>query len=150
MSYNLSSNMNFVSQSKYQENNLINNIQSSNIKNNTIQNNVKLHLVMSCDIFWSYETYITIDRNLFHPRFTNRTEQEAFERLSEVLCYHMKHYIEDSLRQQGRENMLPMLEKIYPKFHIHGQTVNEILYPHDPTNSAHCRGDGKIFICTHC
>jgi hypothetical protein len=42
------------------------------------------------------------------------------------------------------------LEEIYPKFHIHGLTTHEILYPFDPHNSAHSRGDGKLFICTHC
>ena len=62
----------------------------------------------------------------------------------------MKKNIEDSLINEGKRYMLPELEKIFPKFHIHGLTSHEILYPTDPSNSSHCRGDGKIFICTHC
>jgi hypothetical protein len=46
--------------------------------------------------------------------------------------------------------LIRKLEEIYPKFHIHGLTTHEILYPFDPHNSAHSRGDGKLFICTHC
>lgn len=118
--------------------------------NNGAPNNIKLRLVMSCEVFWDYETDVLINRALFHPKFTNRSEEEAFRTLSNVLCSQMKRHIEDALISEGRREMLPELEHIYPKFHIHGQTVHEILYPNDPTNSDHCRGDGKIFICTHC
>ena len=57
---------------------------------------------------------------------------------------------QDDLINTGRREMLSKLDEVFAKFHIHGQTSHEILYPNDPTNSAHCRGDGKIFICTHC
>ena len=123
---------------------------NTNNINNDAPNNVMLHLVMSCEVFWDYETDVLINRALFHPKFTNRSEEEAFRTLSNVLCSQMKRHIEDALISEGRREMLPELEQIYPKFHIHGQTVHEILYPNDPTNSDHCRGDGKIFICTHC
>lgn len=145
------------SQNGYDEenNNIINNQISpnrskTNTNTNNIPNNVKLRLVMSCDVFWDYETDVLVNRALFHPKFTNRSEEEAFSTLSKVLCSHMKRHIEDALISEGRRNMITELEQIYPKFHIHGQTVHEILYPNDPTNSDHCRGDGKIFICTHC
>ena len=105
---------------------------------------------MSCDVFWDYETDVLVNRAIFHPKFTNRPEEEAFSALSQFLCSQMKKHIEDALISEGRRQMLPDLERVYQKFHIHGQTVHEILYPHDPTNSDHCRGDGKIFICTHC
>ena len=139
--------------------NIINNQSSPNgSKNNTntntninnTPNNVKLHLVMSCDVFWDYETDVLVNRAIFHPKFTNRPEEEAFSALSQFLCSQMKKHIEDALISEGRRQMLPDLERVYQKFHIHGQTVHEILYPNDPTNSDHCRGDGKIFICTHC
>uniref|UniRef100_A0A6C0EW94 Uncharacterized protein n=1 Tax=viral metagenome TaxID=1070528 RepID=A0A6C0EW94_9ZZZZ len=140
-----------------ENNNIINNqISPDRSKNNTntntnnTPNNVKLHLVMSCDVFWDYETDVLVNRALFHPKFTNRPEEEAFGALSQFLCFQMKQHIEDALISEGRRHMLPDLERVYPKFHIHGQTVHEILYPNDPTNSDHCRGDGKIFICTHC
>lgn len=142
-----------------EENNIINNQSSPNgSKNNTntntninnTSNNVTLRLVMSCDVFWDYETDVLVNRALFHPKFTNRTEEEAFDALSQFLCSHMKRHIEDALISEGRRNMFSELERVFPKFHIHGQTVHEILYPHDPTNSDHCRGDSKIFICTHC
>ena len=123
---------------------------NTNNINNGAPNNVKLRLVMSCEVFWNYETDVLINRALFHPKFTNRSEEEAFSTLSNVLCSQMKRHIEDALISKGRRDLLPELEQTYPKFHIHGQTVHEILYPNDPTNSDHCRGDGKIFICTHC
>jgi hypothetical protein len=118
--------------------------------NNNIDNTVSLHLVMSCETFWNYETDIMVDRNQFDPKITNRSEKEAFQSLSQLLCSHMKQHIQDELISEGRRQMLSQLEEVFPKFHIHGQTVHEILYPNDPTNSDHCRGDGKIFICTHC
>ena len=117
---------------------------------NNIGNTVSLHLVMSCETFWNYETDIMVDRNQFHPKITNRSEKEAFQSLSQFLCSHMKQHIQDELISEGRRQMLSQLDEVFPKFHIHGQTVHEILYPNDPTNSDHCRGDGKIFICTHC
>jgi len=118
--------------------------------NNNIDNTVSLHLVMSCETFWNYETDIMVDRNQFDPKITNRSEKEAFQSLSQLLCSHMKQHIQDELISEGRRDLLSKLEEVFPKFHIHGQTVHEILYPNDPTNSDHCRGDGKIFICTHC
>lgn len=123
---------------------------NTNNINNGAPNNVKLRLVMSCEVFWDYETDVLINRALFHPKFTNRSEEEAFSTLSRTLCSQMKRHIEDTLISQGRRDLLSKLEEVFPKFHIHGQTVHEILYPNDPTNSDHCRGDGKIFICTHC
>jgi hypothetical protein len=111
---------------------------------------VSLVLSMSCTVFWNYELPITVDRNQFSRKYTNRTEEEAFETLSEFLCLQMKRHIEDDLINTGKRDMLPKLEEVYTKFHIHGQTTHEILYPNDISNSAHCRGDGKIFICTHC
>ena len=111
---------------------------------------VSLTLSMSCETFWKYELLINVDRRQFSKRYINRTEEEAFQRLSEFLCLQMKKHIEDELINDGKREMLAKLEEVFPKFHIHGQTSHEILYPNDPSNSAHCRGDGKIFVCTHC
>ena len=111
---------------------------------------VYLVLSMSCTIFWNYELPITVDRTQFSRKYTNRTEEEAFETLSDFLCLQMKRHIEDDLINTGKRDMLPKLEEVYTKFHIHGQTTHEILYPNDTSNSGHCRSDGKIFICTHC
>ena len=122
--------------------------------NNTINNtpSVTLHLVMSCDIFWKYEMDIVVDRQQFDPKFTNRNqeESEAFDILSRHLCAEMKKHIHADLTQNAEHGLIRKLEEIYPKFHIHGLTTHEILYPFDTRNSAHSRGDGKIFICTHC
>ena len=122
--------------------------------NNTINNtpSVTLHLVMSCDIFWKYEMDIVVDRQQFDPKFTNRNqdESEAFDILSRHLCAEMKKHIHADLTQNAEHGLIRKLEEVFPKFHIHGLTTHEILYPFDPRNSAHSRGDGKIFICTHC
>lgn len=111
---------------------------------------VALMLSMSCETFWKYEITINVDRRQFSKRYINCSEEEALQRLSQFLCLQMKKHIEDQLINEGRREMLSKLEQVFPKFHIHGQTSHEILYPNDPSNSAHCRGDGKIFICTHC
>jgi hypothetical protein len=124
--------------------------QSDNNNKKNKRDPVSLVLSMSCTIFWNYELPITVDRTQFSRKYTNRTEEEAFETLSEFLCLQMKRHIEDDLISTGKREMLPKLEEVYTKFHIHGQTTHEILYPNDTSNSAHCRGDGKIFICTHC
>jgi hypothetical protein len=126
--------------------------EGGNNNNNKISNNdfVSLTLSMSCDTFWKYELPINVDRTQFSKRYINRSEEEAFQRLSEFLCLQMKKHIEDQLINEGNREMLAKLEEVFPKFHIHGQTSHEILYPNDASNSAHCRGDGKIFVCTHC
>lgn len=127
------------------------NIHNDNNKNNNIEPDiVSLILSMSCDVFWKYEMPIKIDRREFSRKYTNRTEWEAFQTLSEFLCNQMKMHIENCLIEEGNQEKLPILEKVFPKFHIHGLTSHEILYPNDPSNSDHCRGDSKIFICTHC
>ena len=117
---------------------------------NNIPNNVTLHLVMSCEVFWDYEVDVTVNRLQYDPKYTNRPKDEAFQTLSQFLCSQMKQHIEDCLIDDGKRDMLSKLEEVYPKFHIHGLSAHEILYPRDPTNSAHSRGDEKIFICTHC
>lgn len=117
---------------------------------NNIPNNVTLHLVMSCEVFWDYEVDVTVNRLQYDPKYTNRPKDEAFQKLSQFLCSQMKQHIEDCLIDDGKRHMLSKLEEVYPKFHIHGLSAHEILYPRDPTNSAHSRGDEKIFICTHC
>lgn len=124
---------------------------TGNRNNNNIPS-VTLHLVMSCDIFWKYEMDIAVDRKQFDPKFTNRNqdESEAFDILSRHLCAEMKKHIHADLTQNAEHGLIRKLEEVYPKFHIHGLTTHEILYPFDPRNSAHSRGDGKIFICTHC
>ena len=124
----------------------------NNNNNNTINNNdtVYLKLVMSCETFWEYEVELPVDRKQFSRKYTNRTEREAFQKLSHFLCFQMKQHIEDKIINKGDRGMLVKLEEVFPKFHIHGQSSHEILYPNDPSNSDHCRSDGKIFICTHC
>ena len=113
---------------------------------------VTLRLVMSCDVFWNYEMNIAIDCTQFDPKLTNRDqdESEAFDILSHHLCAEMKKHIHADLTLNAEHGLIRKLEEISPKFHIHGLTTREILYPFDPRNSAHSRGDGKIFICTHC
>jgi hypothetical protein len=113
---------------------------------------VTLRLVMSCDVFWKYEMDIVVDRQQFDPKLTNRNqeESEAFDILSRHLCAEMKKHIHADLTQNAEHGLIRKLEEIYPKFHIHGLNTHEILYPFDVRNSAHSRGDGKIFICTHC
>ena len=125
---------------------------NGNAKNNNNIQSITLRLVMSCDVFWKYEMDIVVDRQQFDPKLTNRNqeESEAFDILSRHLCAEMNKHIHADLTQNAEHGLIRKLEEIYPKFHIHGLNTHEILYPFDPHNSAHSRGDGKIFICTHC
>jgi hypothetical protein len=128
---------------------------NANTNDNTNNNNIPsgtLRLVMSCDVFWKYEMDIVVDRQQFDPKLTNRNqeESEAFDILSRHLCAEMKKHIHTDLTLNAAHGLIRKLEEIYPKFHIHGLNTHEILYPFDPCNSAHSRGDGKVFICTHC
>jgi hypothetical protein len=95
---------------------------------------------------------IVVDRQQFDPKLTNRNqeESEAFDILSRHLCAEMKKHIHADLTQNAEHGLIRKLEEVFPKFHIHGLNTHEILYPFDVRNSAHSRGDGKIFICTHC
>lgn len=128
---------------------------ANNNTNNKTNNNISsvtLRLVMSCDTFWKYEMDIMVDRCVFDPKLTNRNqeESEAFDILSRHLCAEMKKHIHADLTMNAEHGLIRKLEEIFPKFHIHGLNTHEILYPFDMHNSAHSRGDGKIFICTHC
>ena len=125
---------------------------NGNAKNNNNIQSITLRLVMSCDVFWKYEMDIVVDRQQFDPKLINRNqeESEAFDILSRHLCAEMKKHIHADLTQNAEHGLIRKLEEIYPKFHIHGLNTHEILYPFDVRNSAHSRGDGKIFICTHC
>ena len=132
----------------------VNNTNISNVDNNhplknKNSNSITLTISMSCDTFWKYQTPITLHRNQFSIKYTNRTEQEELQIISRFLCFRMKQFIQDDLINTGKREMLPKLEEIYTSFHIHGLTLHEILYPYDASNSPHCRTDGKIFICTH-
>ena len=109
-----------------------------------------LNLSMSCETFWEYELELSIDPTLFSTKYTNLTEHQAFTTLSHFICLQIKTHIHFSLLQNGQHDLLAKLDTLFPTFHIHGLSSHEILYPNDPTNSDHCRADGKIFICTHC
>ena len=83
---------------------------------------VYIKLSMSCDILYKYELIIPVNRIEYSRKYTNLSENETFKNISEFLCNRMKKYIEDSLINEGKRYMLPELEKIFPKFHIHGLT----------------------------
>jgi hypothetical protein len=139
----MAQNTNFVQNNQFAEGGHTNN---KNIRSDLVY----LTLSMSCDTFWDYDLQLPVDSGQFSRKYNNQTEEEAFQNLSQFLCLRMKQHIQDDLINTGRREMLSKLEEVFPKFHIHGQTSHEILYPNDPSNSAHCRDDGKIFICTHC
>ena len=95
---------------------------NNNNNNNTINNNdtVYLKLVMSCETFWEYEVELPVDRKQFSRKYTNRTEREAFQKLSHFLCFQMKQHIEDKIINKG-DFVLASVPFI---FHIHDE-------PHD-------------------
>ena len=101
---------------------------------------VVLHLSMSCEIFWKYECWVTIDRREFFPKYTNATEDQLLKKLSQFLCLQIKLYIHDDLILTGRTLLLFTLDSLFTHAHIHGLSSQQILY----TLPIH-----TIFICTH-
>lgn len=129
---------------------------------------VTLDVRISCDTFWNYSFRIPIriddyydDRNASHNARHNATcdigqigqADPMFVRLETYLVdYVIDHIYEDILQQRSHQRDLPILLKKARKFHIHGRTLEDILFPNtnDANANDHSMPNNTVYICTHC
>lgn len=138
------------------------------MRNNKI-NMITLDVRISCDTFWNYNFNIPIriddyynpnDRNINirnddHHR-SNTCEignigrsDPLFLRLEEYLVDYVIQFIYDDLVQKRQNRDIPILLKKARKFHIHGRTLEDLLFPSNSTND-HVLPENIVYICTHC
>ena len=131
---------------------------------------ITLDVRISCDTFWNYKFNIPIriddyynpnDRNINRRHDDQRVNSNTCEigdigrsdplfiRLEEYLVEYVIQYIYDDLIQKGQSRDIPILLKKARKFHIHGRTLEDLLFPSNSTND-HMTPEHIVYICTHC
>lgn len=140
-----------------------------------ITSTVMLELRVSCDTFWKYSFHVPIHVNDYYDnnsRNMNRMRDNQinnpnshsatceigrigqndpmFVRLESYLVdYVIDGIYEDVSTQTNNHELLQILLKKARKFHIHGRTVEDILFPNSNPNS-HSTEGYIVYICTHC
>ena len=150
--------------------------------NDLLRNNIHmitLDVQISCDTFWNYKFNIPIriddyydpnDRNINNNiNNTRRNNMDArsdtceignigrsdprFIRLETYLVDYVIQFIYDDLIQKRQQRDIPILLKKARKFHIHGRTLEDLLFPksNEPrTTDTYTMPENTVFICTHC
>ena len=131
-----------------------------------------LDVRISCDTFWEYSFNIPIridefynpnDNNININRY-NRDDDRSntceignigrsdsrFLRLEEYLVDYVIQHIYDDLNRRNKERDIPILLKKARKFHIHGRTIEDLLFPANSTNNHVRSSENIVYICTHC
>lgn len=133
-------------------------------------NTITLDVRISCDTFWNYKFNIPIriddyynpnDRNINRQHDDHRIHSNTCEignigrsdplflRLEEYLVEYVIREIYEDLIQRGQSRDIPILLKKARKFHIHGRTLEDLLFPSNSTND-HMTSENMVYICTHC
>ena len=141
---------------------------------------ITLDLRISCDTFWNYKfnvpiriddyyedtNIITIINNGSPTRNNNNDESDTcrignigrrdprFVRLESFLVDHVIQGIYDDLIATRQHRDIPILLKKSRKFHIHGRTLEDILFPNNNGQGGcigmHSMPENTVYICTHC
>jgi hypothetical protein len=132
---------------------------------------ITLDVRISCDAFWNYKFNIPIrindyynpnDRNINRGGETDDAGTDTcrignigrrdpgFCRLEEYLVDYVIQHIYDDLIRTRQERDLPILLKKARKFHIHGRTIQDILFPGNRNSDTHAMPENTLYICTHC
>ena len=136
---------------------------------------ITLDVHISCDTFWNYKFNIPIriddyydpnDRNINNNRRNNMDARSdtceignigrsdpMFLRLESYLVDYVIQFIYDDLIQKRQQCEIPILLKKARKFHIHGRTLEDLLFPpsnEHRTNDTHSLPQNTVYICTHC
>jgi hypothetical protein len=133
---------------------------------------VTLDVHISCDTFWNYSFRIPIriadyydDRNSRNNATHNANVSSSstcnigrigqvdpmFVRLEAYLVdYVIDRIYEDILQKRSHQCDLPILLKKARKFHIHGRTLEDILFPNSANADDHSMPNNTVYICTHC
>ena len=140
---------------------------------------ITLDVRISCDTFWNYNFNIPIrindyyDDNMRNDRNINNgrgrgggggasdtcvignigRSDPMFIKLETYLVDYVIQNIYDDLVQKRQQRDIPILLKKARKFHIHGRTLEDILFPqrnitHD--DDGHSMPENTVYICTHC
>jgi len=132
-----------------------------------------LDVRISCDTFWEYsfnipiridEFYNSNDNNInININRDNRDDRSGsceignigrsdtrFLRLEEYLVDYVIQHIYDDLNRRNKERDIPILLKKARKFHIHGRTIEDLLFPANSTNNHVRSSENIVYICTHC
>jgi len=138
---------------------------------------VTLDVCISCDTFWKYKFNIPIriddyyddddddddnDNDRHYNVNTNRDtckignigrSDPMFIRLESYLVDYVIQYIYDDLVKKRQYRDIPILLKKTRKFHIHGRTLDDILFPRGSESrniDTHSMPENTVYICTHC
>jgi hypothetical protein len=120
---------------------------------------ITLDVRISCDTFWDYRFNIPIrisdyytanERNMTN-NMNNGKDDPLFHRLEEYLVeYVIQHIYEDLVRKHHQRD-IPILLKKARKFHIHGRTLEDLLFPNNPNGVRdQMMPENTVYICTHC
>ena len=139
---------------------------------------ITLDVRISCDTFWDYKFNIPIriddyynenNNNINNINNNNNNNNNTrrnthsdtceignigrndpmFERLETYLVDYAIQFIYDDLVQKRQQRDIPILLKKARKFHIHGRTLEDLLFP--PSNeTTHSMPENTVYICTHC
>lgn len=143
---------------------------------------ITLDVRISCDTFWNYKFNIPIrisdyynadtqnERNININNHNHRhgdggggatdtceigdigRRDPMFIQLETYLVDYVIQYIYDDLIQLRQQRDIPILLKKARKFHIHGRTLEDLLFP--PGNArndgGHSMPENTVYICTHC
>ena len=74
----------------------------------------------------------------------------GFCRLEEFLVEYVIQHIYDDLVRTRQQRDIPILLKKARKFHIHGRTLEDILFPVNRNSDTHSMPENTLYICTHC
>jgi hypothetical protein len=130
---------------------------------------ITLDVRISCDTFWDYQFNIPIRIHDYYSQSQRNTininhgdhrsntceignvgrSDPAFIRLEDHLVEYAIQHIYDDLVRKRQQKDIPILLKKARKFHIHGRTLEDLLFPANSTND-HMNPENIVYICTHC
>lgn len=114
--------------------------------NNNNNDLLILDVHISCEVFYNYSFKIPIDKNDF---IVNNNDDIIFKKLCNYIITYVKESIYNDLIRTNNTELLTIFNEISNKFHIHGRTINDILYP-NLDNKNHLHDNTRLFVCTHC
>lgn len=135
---------------------------------------VTLEVRISCDTFWNYKFNIPIRISDYYVQNVNNGRGPAdyhddddayatdtcrignigrrdplFGHLEDYLVDYVIQHIYDDLMATRQHRDLPILLKKARKFHIHGRTLEDLLFPANYSDT-HGMPENIVYICTHC
>lgn len=138
--------------------------------NNHNIHTVTLDVRISCDTFWNYKFNIPIRisdyydatiRNVNNGHYDDADATDTcrignigrrdplFGHLEDYLVDYVIQHIYDDLMATRQHRDLPILLKKARKFHIHGRTLEDLLFPANYRDT-HGMPENIVYICTHC